>query len=106
MGMPDVGPTGHPIGMLNGIAYFIGDDAPIKVGERIRKRFSDPGDTHPDGTVGTVIAGIQAPPGAMAELRKTIADEHRALFGGCMYVVDFGDGIPRHVIDYRVELDT
>ena len=67
-------------------------DGAIPNGARVVKQNAEQGDTHPDGTPGTVIGSL---PPVMYQDRLTI-----------MYCIEWGPspGIPVFTVDYKVKL--
>lgn len=71
-------------------AVLIVDEAPIKIGERVRKCNSEPGDSFVDGTGGTVVSGIRLEAGGAV---------------GHAYFVHFDPmpGLPVFITEHRIE---
>jgi hypothetical protein len=81
------------IGMLAGEA-----SGAIRNGRTVIKQNSEPGDAHPDGTLGTVMSSIPVP----IEIRAGAIAEG---YGDCeyFYFIDWGGGIPVGTIDSKVK---
>ena len=75
-------------------------------GTRVRKINSEPGDTHQDGALATIV-GAWGPltPGERAELVIELAKRGLNQDSECMYWVEWDDmpGIPVAITDFRIE---
>ena len=89
------------------VEVYVGtDEGRWPKGTRVKKVRSDPGDTHQDGALGTIV-GAWGPLSASqrAEIIIDLANKVPEPDIECLYWVEWDDipGIPVAIADYRIE---
>ncbi|KKN87003.1 hypothetical protein LCGC14_0262720 [marine sediment metagenome] len=83
-----------------------GDEGEWPKGTRVRKVLSEPGDTHQDGALATIVgAWGPLPATERAELILELAKKGITQDVVCLYWVEWDDipGVPVAIADYRLE---